>query len=68
MAYISNHDMKLLKRRRDFLYTRIDNNGEADTGFSYDKAEASALDKVIRFIEAQPVRLVPDGKETAVSD
>lgn len=68
MAYINNHDIKTLKRRRDHLYKRMEYNGSSDTGYSFDAREAKTLDKVIQFLEMQAVRYVPDGEEAAVSD
>lgn len=60
MSNIRACDLKALKRRRDFLSQRMENNGMADTGRSYDAAEYNALDRVIKALEAQ------DGKEAEI--
>ena len=60
MSNIRTCDLKALKRRRDFLSQRMENNGMADTGRSYDAAEYNALDRVIKTLEAQ------DGKEAEI--
>lgn len=62
MSNIRQRDIKVLKRRRDFICQRMENNGMADTGRSYDAEEFNALDRVIKTLEAQ------NGKETEVQD
>lgn len=65
---ITNHDLRMLKRRRDHLYQRMENNGKADTGYSFDAQEARILDKVVNYIERQAIRSYDDGEEATVSN
>ena len=60
MTNIRARDMQALKRRRDFLCQRMEYNGRADTGHSYDAQEYNALDRVIKRLEEE------DGEETEV--
>lgn len=66
MKFITNSDIKTLKRRRDHLLKRMDERGKADSGYSFDKREVGVLTKVIEFLELQPVRCY--GEETDLSD
>jgi hypothetical protein len=61
MVNIRRCDIRALKRRRDFLMQRLMKNGMADTGFSYDNAEAVALDRIIKRYEGEAV--LSDGEE-----
>lgn len=61
MVNIRRCDIRALKRRRDFLMQRLMKNGMADTGFSYDNAEAVALDRIISRYEGEAV--LSDGEE-----
>lgn len=53
MNNIRARDIKALKRRMEFLTARMENNGMADTGRSYDAAEYNALKNVLEAIDGE---------------